>query len=115
MDNLRLLLLPSLSQWREAVQCPSPVERERVCQQLFVGQSEEYELLEALKFLMLRTAVALHSEMDEALRVPEFCWLLFARDTSKCPRTFFTNHLRHVGFNGGLEQVRTPFTLNYSK
>lgn len=94
-------------QWQEAVQCESPAERERFCQQLFVGGREEYELLEALKFLMLKTVIQLHSAMKKGSSVPEFCWLLFARDTSKCPRSFLINHLRHVGFSGGLEQVRT--------
>ncbi|XP_051984920.1 OTU deubiquitinase with linear linkage specificity b isoform X2 [Xyrauchen texanus] len=90
---------------QEAVQCKSPMERELICQQVFVGLDEEYELLEALKFLMLRNAIQLHSDMVKGSDVPEFCWLLFARDTSKCPQTLLTNHLRHVGFSGGLEQV----------
>lgn len=94
-------------QWQEAVQCESPAELERVCQRLFVGGREEYELLEALKFLMLKTVIRLHSDMKKGSSVPEFCWLLFARDTSKCPRSFLTNHLRPVGFSGGLEQVRS--------
>ncbi|XP_051739447.1 OTU deubiquitinase with linear linkage specificity b isoform X1 [Ctenopharyngodon idella] len=91
--------------WQEAVECKSLEDRERMCQQVFRGHDEEYELLEALKFLMLRTAIQLHSDMEKGSDVPEFCWLLFARDSSKCPRTFLNNHLRHVGFSGGLEQV----------
>ncbi|KAK1786830.1 hypothetical protein P4O66_017007 [Electrophorus voltai] len=108
-----LLFLPSQLQWLEAVECVHPAERERMCQQVFEGTLDEYEMLEALKFLMLHTAVQLHGAISKGLRVPEFCWLLFARDTSKCPRTFFTNHLRHVGFSGGLEQVEM-FLLGYS-
>ncbi|KAF5904094.1 ubiquitin thioesterase otulin isoform X2, partial [Clarias magur] len=92
------------ARWQEAVECQSPEERESFCQELFVGGREEYELLEALKFLMLKTVIQLHSDMKKGSSVPEFCWLLFARDTSKCPRSFLTNHLRHVGFSGGLEQ-----------
>lgn len=91
--------------WQEAVQCKSPQERERFCQQVFKGHDEEYELLEALKFLMLRTAIQLHSDMMKGSDVPEFCWLLFARDSSKGPKSLLTNHVRHVGFSGGLEQV----------
>lgn len=98
LDRLR-------KRWQEAVQCKSLQERERMCQQVFVGQDEEYELLEALKFLMLRTAIQLHADMTKGSDVPEFCWLLFARDSSKCPKSLLTNHLKHVGFNGGLEQV----------
>ncbi len=78
---------------------------------MFRGHDEEYELLEALKFLMLKTAVQLHSDMEKGSDVPEFCWLLFARDSSKCPKTFLTNHLRHVGFSGGLEQVSAVESL----
>ncbi|XP_052404498.1 ubiquitin thioesterase otulin isoform X1 [Carassius gibelio] len=99
--------------WEESVQCRSLEERERLCQEVFRGHDEEYELLEALKFLMLRTAIHLHSDMEKGSDVPEFCWLLFARDSSRCPKTFFTNHLRHVGFSGGLEQVEMCL-LGYS-
>ncbi|TRY97685.1 hypothetical protein DNTS_035485 [Danionella cerebrum] len=91
--------------WCEAVQCESLAEREHLCQQLFRGLEEEYELLEALKFLMLRAAIELHAEMLKSSAVPEFCWLLYARDSSKNPMSLLTNHLRHVGFSGGLEQV----------
>ncbi|XP_017569721.1 OTU deubiquitinase with linear linkage specificity b [Pygocentrus nattereri] len=113
VEQLECCLKRLRKRWQEAVQCASPEEKEHICQQVFVGQNEEYELLEALKFLMLRTAVQLHSDMEKGSQVPEFCWLLFARDTSKCPRSFFTNHLRHVGFSGGLEQVEM-FLLGYS-
>ncbi|KAK3546152.1 hypothetical protein QTP70_024475 [Hemibagrus guttatus] len=106
---LKLLRL----RWQEAIQCKCPAERERFCEKLFVGDREEYELLEALKFLMLKTVIQLHSDMQKGSSVPEFCCLLFARDTSKCPRSFLTNHLRHVGFSGGLEQVEM-FLLGYS-
>ncbi|KAG9273959.1 ubiquitin thioesterase otulin isoform X1 [Astyanax mexicanus] len=113
VEHLESCLNLLKTRWQEAVQCESPAERESVCQKVFVGQSEEYELLEALKFLMLKTAVQLHSNMEKGSDVPEFCWLLFARDTSKCPKSFLTNHLRHVGFSGGLEQVEM-FLLGYS-
>lgn len=63
---------------------------------------------------MLKTVIQLHSDMKKGSSVPEFCWLLFARDTSRCPRSFITNHLRHVGFSGGLEQVCTSVTNTYT-
>ncbi|XP_026885469.1 OTU deubiquitinase with linear linkage specificity b isoform X2 [Electrophorus electricus] len=113
VERLERCLKLLRSRWLEAVECVHPAERERMCQQVFEGTLDEYEMLEALKFLMLHTAVQLHGAISKGLRVPEFCWLLFARDTSKCPRTFFTNHLRHVGFSGGLEQVEM-FLLGYS-
>ncbi|KAI5627899.1 OTU deubiquitinase with linear linkage specificity b [Silurus asotus] len=113
VEQLEHCLLLLKLRWQEAVQCESPTERERFCQQLFGGGHDEYELLEALKFLMLKTVIQLHSDMQKGFNVPEFCWLLFARDTSNCPRSFLINHLRHVGFSGGLEQVEM-FLLGYS-
>ncbi|KAI4900313.1 hypothetical protein NFI96_028600 [Prochilodus magdalenae] len=113
VEQLECCLKHLKTRWQEAVQCASSEERELVCQKVFVGQREEYELLEALKFLMLKTAIKLHSDMEKGSQVPEFSWLLFARDTSKCPRSFLTNHLRHVGFSGGLEQVEM-FLLGFS-
>ncbi|KAK2900871.1 hypothetical protein Q8A67_008986 [Cirrhinus molitorella] len=113
VQHLEQCLEQLKKKWQEAVHCERLEEREQMCQQVFKGHEEEYELLEALKFLMLRTAIQLHSDMEKGSDVPEFCWLLFARDSSKCPKTFFTNHLRHVGFSGGLEQVEMCL-LGYS-
>ncbi|KAG7267049.1 hypothetical protein CRUP_026292 [Coryphaenoides rupestris] len=99
--------------WESAVVCGSAEERVRLCEGVFQGGAEELGLLEALKLLMLGRAAELHRRMEQGLEVPVFCWLLFARDTSPCPRTLLTNHLRHVGFNGGLEQVEM-FLLGYT-
>uniref|UniRef100_A0AAY4DU32 OTU domain-containing protein n=1 Tax=Denticeps clupeoides TaxID=299321 RepID=A0AAY4DU32_9TELE len=99
--------------WEEVVHAADAEARESACQQVFRGQEEEYGLLEALKFLMLRTAAGLHAAMERGEDVPEFCCLLFARDSSRCPRSLFTNHLRLVGVSGGLEQVEM-FLLGYS-
>ncbi|XP_076151499.1 ubiquitin thioesterase otulin isoform X2 [Alosa pseudoharengus] len=99
--------------WQGAVEARGQQDREALCQQVFQGGEEEYGLLEAVKFLMLRTAVELHGASERGESVPEFCWLLFARDSSRCPRTLLTNHLLHVGSSGGLEQVEM-FLLGYS-
>lgn len=77
-----------------------------MCECVFHGAEEEYGLLEVLKFLMLARAVELHGKMQAEQEVPVFCWLLFARDTSENPRSLLSNHLSHVGFSGGLEQVQ---------
>lgn len=92
-------------QWQAAVDCPSSAERQKLCERAFQGGEEELGLLEALKLLMLGQAVELHSCMLGGGDVPLFCWLLFARDSSDCPRSFLSNHLRHVGLSAGLEQV----------
>lgn len=92
-------------QWRAAVDCASAAERQRLCQRLFRGGEEELGLLEALKLLMLARALELHGRMQAEGDVPLFCWLLFARDSSDCPRSFLSNHLSHVGLSAGLEQV----------
>ena len=87
--------------------CSSPEERQRLCERVFQGGEEELGLMEALKILMLGRALELHASMQQGQDVPIFCWLLFARDSSDCPRSFLSNHLSQVGFSGGLEQVNT--------
>lgn len=101
------------NKWQAAVDCSSAVERQQLCEQVFQGGEEELGLLEALKLLMLGRAVELHSCMQGGGDVPLFCWLLFARDSSVCPRSFLSNHLRHVGLSAGLEQVEM-FLLGYA-
>lgn len=106
MGSTRLEWLhESPPQWQEAVDCPSAVERRQLCERVFQGGEEELGLLEALKLLMLGRAVQLHGCMQSNGDVPVFCWLLFARDSSTCPRSFLSNHLGHVGLSAGLEQV----------
>ncbi|KPP76387.1 hypothetical protein Z043_104269, partial [Scleropages formosus] len=98
---------------QEATQTSGSEERQQVCERVFQGGEEEYALLEALKFLMLHVAMELYTHMQNGAEVPVFCWLLFARDTSETPFTFFANHLSRVGFTGGLEQVEM-FLLGYT-
>lgn len=96
--------------------CSSTVERQQLCERVFRGGEEELGLLEALKLLMLGRAAELHRCMQAGGDVPLFCWLLFARDSSDCPRSFLSNHLSHVGLSAGLEQVRdSSFYLSISK
>lgn len=99
--------------WQAAVDCSSAVERQQLCERVFQGGEEELGLLEALKLLMLGRAVELHGCMQGGRDVPLFCWLLFARDSSSCPRSFLSNHLSHVGLSAGLEQVEM-FLLGYA-
>ncbi len=56
---------------------------------------------------MMATAVKLFEDYQCEKPVPVFVWLMFARDTSLDPRSFFENHLNPVGDSGGLEQVST--------
>ncbi|KAM4718397.1 uncharacterized protein FYW61_016235 [Anableps anableps] len=99
--------------WQAAADCPSAAERWKLCKQLFQGEEEELGMLEALKLLMLGRASELHGRMQVGEDVPLFCWLLFARDSSGCLRSFLSNHLRHVGLSAGLEQVEM-FLLGYA-
>ncbi|XP_049420928.1 uncharacterized protein LOC125881692 [Epinephelus fuscoguttatus] len=101
------------SKWQAAMDCSSAVERQQLCERVFQGGEEELGLLEALKLLMLGRAVELHGCMQAGGDVPLFCWLLFARDSSDCPRSFLDNHLSHVGLSAGLEQVEM-FLLGYA-
>ncbi|XP_014839580.1 PREDICTED: ubiquitin thioesterase otulin [Poecilia mexicana] len=99
--------------WQAAAERPGSAERQRFCERLFQGEEEELGMLEALKLLMLGRAAELHGRMQAGQDVPLFCWLLFARDSSVCPRSFLSNHLRHVGLSAGLEQVEM-FLLGYA-
>lgn len=99
--------------WQAAVDCATDTERQQLCEQVFQGGEDELGLLEALKLLMLSRAAELHSCMQGGEDVPLFCWLLFARDSSDCPRSFLSNHLSHVGLTAGLEQVEM-FLLGYA-
>ncbi|XP_068566099.1 retinitis pigmentosa 1-like 1 protein isoform X2 [Cebidichthys violaceus] len=101
------------NKWQAAVDCSSAAERQQLCERTFHGGEEELGLLEALKLLMLGRAVELHGCMMGGGDVPLFCWLLFARDSSDCPRSFFSNHLSRVGLSAGLEQVEM-FLLGYA-
>lgn len=99
--------------WQAAVACASPFERQQLCEQWFQGGEQELGLMEALKLLMLSRAVELHTSILQGDDPPLFCWLLFARDSSDCPRSFLNNHLSHVGLSAGLEQVEM-FLLGYA-
>ncbi|XP_077480045.1 uncharacterized protein LOC144091519 [Stigmatopora argus] len=93
------------NKWSEAARCPSPAERQRFVDDAFRGGEGEMAMLEALKLLMMRRASRLHADMRAGRDVPLFCWLLFARDSSHCPRAFLANHLSRVGVGAGVEQV----------
>lgn len=99
--------------WQAAVVCACPSERQQLCEQWFQGGEQELGLMEALKLLMLARAVELHTSIQQGDDPPLFCWLLFARDSSDCPRSFLNNHLSHVGLSAGLEQVEM-FLLGYA-
>lgn len=88
-------------------------ERQVACDELFRGEEDEYNLYEAVKFLMLNTAIKLYEDYKKGLEVPEFSWLLFARDTSSDPFQLMKNHLNQLGHTGGLEQV-SPGPLSLS-
>lgn len=61
--------------------------------------------MEAVKLLMMLTAIQLYEDYNNGGDVPVFVWLLFARDTSETPRDLLKNHLNGVGDSAGLEQV----------
>uniref|UniRef100_H2YYF2 Uncharacterized protein n=1 Tax=Ciona savignyi TaxID=51511 RepID=H2YYF2_CIOSA len=69
------------------------------------GSNAEIKLFEAVKLIMLESAVKLYADNCKGIEVPVFVWLLFARDTSSDPESLMINHLNSVGNSGGLEQV----------
>ncbi|XP_064016849.1 ubiquitin thioesterase otulin isoform X2 [Pogoniulus pusillus] len=103
--------------WKNISEIKGPLEKQEACDKLFKNEEEEYSLFEALKFLMLNTAIKLYNDDKNGMRVPVFSWLLFARDTSSNPCQLMHNHLNHIGHSGGLEQVEMfllAYTLQYT-
>uniref|UniRef100_A0A8C5Q9L7 OTU deubiquitinase with linear linkage specificity n=1 Tax=Leptobrachium leishanense TaxID=445787 RepID=A0A8C5Q9L7_9ANUR len=99
--------------WAELSEIKTPRDKQKVCDDIFQNEGEEYCLYEAVKFLMLKTAIDFYNANKEGKEVPVFSWLLFARNTSNNPSEFMKNHLNKVGHTGGLEQVEM-FLLGYA-
>lgn len=98
--------------WAEISKMKISDKKQEACDEIFQTE-DEYRLYEAVKFLMLRTAVDLYNANENGVEVPVFSWLLFARNTSNNPCEFMKNHLNQVGHSGGLEQVEM-FLLGYA-
>ncbi|XP_064908702.1 ubiquitin thioesterase otulin isoform X1 [Columba livia] len=112
-DEIKEYLILLRKKWKNISEIKGPVEKQEACDTLFKNEEEEYSLYEALKFLMLNTAIELYNDDKNGRRVPVFSWLLFARDTSSNPCQLMRNHLNHIGHSGGLEQVEM-FLLAYA-
>ncbi|OPJ76497.1 ubiquitin thioesterase otulin [Patagioenas fasciata monilis] len=112
-DEIKEYLILLRKKWKNISEIKGPVEKQEACDTLFKNEEEEYSLYEALKFLMLNTAIKLYNDDKNGRRVPVFSWLLFARDTSSNPCQLMHNHLNHIGHSGGLEQVEM-FLLAYA-
>ncbi|XP_030300973.1 ubiquitin thioesterase otulin isoform X1 [Calypte anna] len=112
-DEIKEYLMLLRKKWKYISEIKDPIEKQAACDKLFKNEEEEYSLYEALKFLMLNTAIELYNDDKSGRRVPVFSWLLFARDTSSNPCQLMHNHLNHIGHSGGLEQVEM-FLLAYA-
>ncbi|XP_075600948.1 ubiquitin thioesterase otulin isoform X3 [Balearica regulorum gibbericeps] len=112
-DEIKEYLILLRKKWKSISEIKGPTEKQEACDKLFKNEEEEYCLYEALKFLMLNTAIELYNDDKNGRRVPVFSWLLFARDTSSNPCQLMHNHLNHIGHSGGLEQVEM-FLLAYA-
>ncbi|XP_010003390.1 PREDICTED: ubiquitin thioesterase otulin [Chaetura pelagica] len=116
-DEIKEYLILLRKKWKSISEIKGSIEKQTACEKLFKNEEEEYSLYEALKFLMLNTAIELYNDDKNGRRVPVFSWLLFARDTSSNPCQLMHNHLNHIGHNGGLEQVEMfllAYTLQYT-
>ncbi|XP_064016850.1 ubiquitin thioesterase otulin isoform X3 [Pogoniulus pusillus] len=116
-DEIKEYLILLRKKWKNISEIKGPLEKQEACDKLFKNEEEEYSLFEALKFLMLNTAIKLYNDDKNGMRVPVFSWLLFARDTSSNPCQLMHNHLNHIGHSGGLEQVEMfllAYTLQYT-
>ncbi|XP_054841619.1 ubiquitin thioesterase otulin isoform X2 [Eublepharis macularius] len=116
-DEIKECLLLLKQKWESISAAKILTEKQAACDELFRGEEDEYSLYEAVKFLMLNTAIKLYEDNEKGLEVPEFSWLLFARDTSSNPFQLMKNHLNQLGHTGGLEQVEMfllAFALQHS-
>ncbi|XP_026556835.1 ubiquitin thioesterase otulin isoform X2 [Pseudonaja textilis] len=113
MDEIKDSLMLLKRKWKNMSDIKTFVERQAACDELFRREEEEYKLYEAVKFLMLSTAIQLYEDSEKGKEVPVFSWLLFARDTSSNPSQLMENHLNQLGHTGGLEQVEM-FLLAYA-
>ncbi|XP_007420429.1 ubiquitin thioesterase otulin isoform X1 [Python bivittatus] len=113
MDEIKDCLMLLKRKWKNMSDMKTFVERQAACDELFRSEEEEYKLYEAVKFLMLSTAIKLYEDSEKGKEVPVFSWLLFARDTSSNPSQLMVNHLNQLGYTGGLEQVEM-FLLAYA-
>ncbi|NXN57029.1 OTUL thioesterase, partial [Rynchops niger] len=112
-EEIKQYLILLRKKWKNISEIKGPIEKQQACDKLFKNEEEEYSLYEALKFLMLNTAIELYNDDKNGRKVPVFSWLLFARDTSSNPCQLMHNHLNHIGHSGGLEQVEM-FLLAYA-
>ncbi|XP_048795440.1 ubiquitin thioesterase otulin [Lagopus muta] len=112
-DEIKEYLLLLKKKWKCVSDIKCSAEKQEACDELFKNEEEEYSLYEALKFLMLNTAIQLYNDEKNGRRVPIFSWLLFVRDTSSNPCQLMHNHLNQIGHSGGLEQVEM-FLLAYA-
>nr|XP_009936862.1 PREDICTED: ubiquitin thioesterase otulin [Opisthocomus hoazin] len=112
-DEIKEYLVLLRKKWKTISEIKGSIEKQEACDKLFKNEEEEYSLYEALKLLMLNTAIKLYNDDKNGRRVPVFSWLLFARDTSSNPCQLMHNHLNHIGHSGGLEQVEM-FLLAYA-
>lgn len=100
-------------QWEIMSEMKNLADRQAACDELFKSEEDEYRLYEAVKFLMLNTAIKLFEDNEKGKAVPVFAWLLFARDTSSNPSQLLENHLNPLGHTGGLEQVSLILHVQY--
>ncbi|XP_065608418.1 ubiquitin thioesterase otulin isoform X1 [Cyrtonyx montezumae] len=112
-DEIKEYLMLLRKKWKCISDIKGPAEKQEACDKLFKNEDEEYSLYEALKFLMLNTAIELYNNEKNGRRVPVFSRLLFARDTCSNPCQLMHNHLNPIGHSGGLEQVEM-FLLAYA-
>ncbi|XP_042318723.1 ubiquitin thioesterase otulin isoform X2 [Sceloporus undulatus] len=106
VDEIKECLMLLKRKWKTMAEMKTHTERQAACDELFRSEDDEYKLYEAVKFLMLSTAIKLYEDNEKGKEVPVFAWLLFARDTSSNPSQLMENHLNQLGHTGGLEQIQ---------
>ena len=84
----------------------SPTDREQALLNSLNHQPLlDYQLLEAVKLLMLLSGLELYDQSRQGRPIPTFVCLLFGRDTARSLEDWVGNHLNVLGDTAGFEQV----------
>ncbi|XP_076352963.1 uncharacterized protein LOC143248463 isoform X2 [Tachypleus tridentatus] len=73
----------------------------------------DLHLMEAVKLLMLVSAIELYPRYQSQENLPVFIWLLFARETSRTPKDLMLNHLNALKQTKHIREVEL-YLLGYS-
>uniref|UniRef100_A0A8D0BX04 OTU deubiquitinase with linear linkage specificity like n=1 Tax=Salvator merianae TaxID=96440 RepID=A0A8D0BX04_SALMN len=112
LGKLRKCLETLKNQWMEFSSIKDQYERENRCSTVFIDETLEHKLYEAIKFIMLYQVIEAYEHMNKEC-LPQFFNLFFMRDSSLDPLSYMMNHLNSIGDRRSLDEMEM-FLLGYS-